>query len=159
MNSNLSGAYKFSRLAVGILMLVMATQPLAFAASTLVDNGDGTVTDVVTGLMWKQSLSEESELYAQANGACSGLSFAGYNNWRLPEVKEMYSLIDFKRKDPALDIFAFSDLEPRQAIWVHSTDLASPTVRYFTIGLGIVSDPLQSELLTWRYPYLCVRTI
>lgn len=58
------------------------------------DNGDGTVSDLNTGLMWQQDPGGQVTL-EQAQAGASTLNLAGYNDWRLPTVKELYSLIDF----------------------------------------------------------------
>lgn len=60
------------------------------------DNGDGTVTDLNTGLMWQQSpdLVNKSSFSNALTGAAA-FSLAGYTDWRLPTVKELYSLINF----------------------------------------------------------------
>ncbi|QFY89514.1 DUF1566 domain-containing protein [Magnetovirga frankeli] len=58
------------------------------------DNGDGTVTDLNTGLTWQQiPLSQIT--YTEAKNGAQGLSLAGYSDWRLPSIKELYSLMDF----------------------------------------------------------------
>lgn len=78
-------------------------------------NGDGTVTDHATGLMWVQStdtngdgdinvsdkfsISDAKAYVAQLNQQ----QYAGYNDWRLPSIKEQYSLIDFRGTDPSGD--------------------------------------------------------
>jgi hypothetical protein len=60
------------------------------------DNGDGTVTDLNTGLMWQQEpdLGNKST-YAEAFSGAESFSLSGYDDWRLPTIKELYSLIDF----------------------------------------------------------------
>ena len=63
-----------------------------------IDNGDGTVTDLVTGLMWQQGYSGKMSQSQAATGA-SSFSLAGYTDWRLPTIKELYSLIDFSGED------------------------------------------------------------
>ena len=63
------------------------------------DNGDGTVTDLVTGLMW-QSDPGEKKTYAEAVNGASKCRTGGYDDWRLPTVKELYSLINFSGVDP-----------------------------------------------------------
>ncbi len=68
------------------------------------DNGDGTVTDLGTGLMWQQSpdINNDGNIdihdkltFAQAVAGASSFNLAGYNDWRLPSIKELYSLMDF----------------------------------------------------------------
>jgi len=59
------------------------------------NNGNGTVTDVITGLIWQQFLFDEKFTYNYAVEAADTFSLNGYNDWRLPSIKELYSLIDF----------------------------------------------------------------
>mmetsp|Transcript_28612 Transcript_28612/g.37483 ORF Transcript_28612/g.37483 Transcript_28612/m.37483 type:complete len:437 (+) Transcript_28612:193-1503(+) len=72
------------------------------------DNGDGTVTDIVTGLMWTQDPGSRVN-WAQAVANLVDLNdegFAGYNDWRVPTTKELYSLILFSGDDPSTDMTA-----------------------------------------------------
>ncbi|MFC1591161.1 DUF1566 domain-containing protein [Thermodesulfobacteriota bacterium] len=64
------------------------------------DNGDGTVTDMNTGLMWQQDPGGKMSWDEAVSGA-STLSLAGYSDWRLPTIKELYSLILFSGEDPS----------------------------------------------------------
>ena len=74
-------------------------------------SGDGlTVTDNVTGLIWQQSsdinndglLNHDDKLYqSEAVNHCENLSLADRDDWRLPSIKEAYSLILFSGKDPS----------------------------------------------------------
>ncbi len=65
-----------------------------------VDNGDGTITDLNTGLMWQQDPGEKMT-YDEAVAGASSFSLAGYDDWRLPTIKELYSLILFSGDDPS----------------------------------------------------------
>jgi hypothetical protein len=65
-----------------------------------VDNGDGTVTDLATGLMWQQDPGDKMT-YAEAVADADSFELAGYGDWRLPTIKELYSLIDFSGVDPS----------------------------------------------------------
>ena len=79
-------------------------------ASRFVDNGDGTITDTSTGLMWsKATLSQACVTHAQAEGICADLDLAGHKDWRLPTVEELFPLADRARHSPAIDTTAFPD--------------------------------------------------
>ena len=79
---------------------------------SLVDNGDGTLTDSATGLMWEK-LSRDGSLHdatipyswEEALGVkVAGLNaerFAGHRDWRLPSLAELYSLVDPSTSNPA----------------------------------------------------------
>lgn len=58
------------------------------------DNGDGTVTDNVTGLMWQQDPGEKMT-WEEAVENLESFELGGYDDWRLPTVKELYSLVQF----------------------------------------------------------------
>lgn len=66
---------------------------------SFVDNGDGTVTDLNTGLMWQQTPLSEKLTWDEAMAGADGFELAGYDDWRLPTIKELYSLIDFSGLD------------------------------------------------------------
>jgi Protein of unknown function (DUF1566) len=75
------------------------------------DNKDGTVTDNLTGLIWLQQANcfgavtwgqALAAANALANGSCGLTDRSVAGNWRLPNVKELHSLIDFGFFDPAL---------------------------------------------------------
>lgn len=74
------------------------------------DNGDGTISDNVTGLMWSKTtdLNGDGKInvsdklnYNDALAAADALTLAGYNDWRVPSTKELYSLIMFYGIDPS----------------------------------------------------------
>lgn len=62
-------------------------------------NGDGTVSDLNTGLMWVQDPGAKKS-YAQAVADASKCRVGGHADWRLPTIKELYSLMDFRGRDP-----------------------------------------------------------
>jgi hypothetical protein len=65
------------------------------------DNGDGTVTDLNTGLMWVQARGGKmpwDSAFLMA-GQCNQ---GGYTDWRVPMIKELYSLINFNGKSAPL---------------------------------------------------------
>lgn len=74
----------------------------------LIINGDGTVTDILTGLMWEQQAASDKN-WEGALSYCEGLSLAGYDDWRLPSMNELKSIVDYKKTNPSIDKMAFSD--------------------------------------------------
>jgi hypothetical protein len=66
------------------------------------DNGDGTVTDLVTGLMWQKDPGAKQS-YDQAIAGADAFALAGHDDWRVPTIKELYSLIRFSGEDPKVE--------------------------------------------------------
>ena len=58
------------------------------------DNGDGTVTDLNTGLMWVKARGEKVT-WSEAKAGAATCAVGGYRDWRMPTIKELYSLINF----------------------------------------------------------------
>ncbi len=63
------------------------------------DNNDGTIVDNITGLTWQKSYKVMT--YQEAKETIKTFELAGNSDWRLPTIKELYSLIDFSGKDPS----------------------------------------------------------
>jgi len=75
-----------------------------YGLNDLTDNGDGTITDAATGLMWAQNDSgtgmdwEAGLDWAQQ---MNDQNYLGYNDWRLPDAKELQSIVDYGRSPSA----------------------------------------------------------
>jgi formylglycine-generating enzyme required for sulfatase activity len=67
-----------------------------------VDNGDGTVTDLSTNLMWLQAPKQVSVSYEEAQQYCQELTVKGYEGWRLPTVSEWKDMMDKTQQNPSL---------------------------------------------------------
>jgi len=70
--------------------------------SRFVDNGDGTITDYATSLMWMQSPKQFALEWNKAVNYCRKLTHKGLSGWRLPTIRELSKLTDKKQKNPAL---------------------------------------------------------
>jgi len=78
------------------------------------DNGDGTVTDTTTGLMWLSDpwdYSVKPQKWQKAMDGCRKFNFAGHKDWRLPTGQELFGIVDFKKKKFPLidDVFICPD--------------------------------------------------
>ncbi|MHC4511132.1 MAG: Lcl C-terminal domain-containing protein [Planctomycetota bacterium] len=95
--------------------------PIGYGLSDYLDNGDGTVTDRATALMWQKADSGKTMNWVNALSYAENLTHAGYDDWRLPNAKELLSIVDYTRapdardparRGPAADpIFDFTETE------------------------------------------------
>ena len=95
------------------------------------DNGDGTVSDLNTGLMWSKAVNKKKVSLIEAKKIAQKMTLGGYSDWRVPNIKELYSLIDF-RGYTGFDRKGFSDAIPTNAIPFINTD-------YFDFEYGDVN--------------------
>ncbi|MBF0240638.1 MAG: DUF1566 domain-containing protein [SAR324 cluster bacterium] len=75
-------------------------------AAPFTDNGNSTVTDSATGLVWQQTDGGQ-KTWENALTYCEGLSLGGATDWRLPNRNELQSLVDYSKSNPAIDTTAF----------------------------------------------------
>lgn len=93
--------------------------PAEYGRNHLAANGDGTVSDRATGLTWMQADSGRGMDWEHALAYCQALTLAGRDDWRLPDAKELHSIVDYTRAPdvtgtPALDpIFAATPIVER----------------------------------------------
>ena len=89
-----------------------------------IDNGNGTVTDRLTMLMWTQNTHAIADTTWSAGvQACNDLVFAGYDDWRMPNIREIASLFDFGTMDlPAGHPF----IDPGLMKWTSNTVHGNP---------------------------------
>ena len=86
------------------------------------NNGNGTITDTTTGLMWQQQDDGITKTWENAIKYCESLSLAGYDDWRLPNIKELSSIVDTSTYNPAADITYFPmDMTTTTNRWWSST--------------------------------------
>ena len=74
----------------------------AYGLNNFVDNGDGTITDLSTGLMWMTYdsgyLEEDGAMdWDDALAWAETLDYGGYSDWKLPSAKELQSIVDYTR--------------------------------------------------------------
>ena len=89
---------------------IQAGAPLSYT-----DNGDGTITDDNTGLMWEKQ-SQDLSIHDVRNtytwdrafdvhvAGLNGMNFAGHRDWRVPNVKELQSIVNYGNQFPAVSL-------------------------------------------------------
>jgi hypothetical protein len=92
-----------------LVMLFLLTNITASLAG-YIDNGDGTVTDTATELMWEQG-TQGNVRWERAGPRCDSLKLANYTDWRLPTKAEIETLVDDSRNPPTIDTSFFPDTE------------------------------------------------
>jgi hypothetical protein len=97
--------------------------PPAYSTSAFTANGNGTVTDARSGLLWQQSVDANMYAWANAKPYCGGLVLAG-KGWRLPTRAELESIVDDTRYYPAIDPTAFPSTPP-EYFWSSSPHVGS----------------------------------
>lgn len=121
------------------------------------DNGDGTVTDKVTGLMWQQAVPETSYTWPQAVSYCDALTLAGHSDWRLPRRIELVSLVDFGRGNPAIETTYFSST-PSAYFWTSSMTAGSSSTAWVVgFGDGYASGYTSFSNVSYPEAIRCVR--
>ena len=88
-----------------------------YGINDFVDNGDGTVTDNATGLMWAQDDNGEAIDWEDALAYAEDATIAGYDDWRLPNTKELQSIADYSGVFPAMDTSVFNLTELTNVVY------------------------------------------
>ncbi|MDD2769894.1 MAG: DUF1566 domain-containing protein [Methylococcus sp.] len=137
-------------------------------AAVFTDNGDGTVTDEATGLMWDQcswgqgwdyelntcrnrpSTHSWDQALAVAASANSQV-WREYTGWRLPNAKELESLVDISKNNPAIDTAVFP-FTPATGVYWSSTSFGGDPARawYVSFETGSVLANSKATLLYVR---------
>ncbi|GMU42300.1 MAG: DUF1566 domain-containing protein [Xanthomonadales bacterium] len=121
------------------------------------DHADGTVSDLQTGLMWKRCAEGQSGTqcsgianqyteWHQALAAARGQSFAGHQDWRLPNVKELQSLAETACTDPSINSNRFPGT-PASHFWT-STAVSATGAQAWLVRFddaGIVGDDESND--------------
>jgi len=117
-----------------------------------IDNGDGTVTNTDTGLMWEVKTDDggnrdkdNTYTWEEALSYCDTLTLASHNDWRLPNANELQSIVDYSTYDPSINTTFFPDTVsptyipiPSSPYWSSTTNADYP---------GYAGDPSYAWLV------------
>ncbi|TAN70856.1 MAG: DUF1566 domain-containing protein [Methylobacter sp.] len=144
---------------ITVLVLLFCFQP-AFAKPTtptsdFIDNNDGTVTHKTTGLTWMRcalgqtwtgsTCSGEASTYSYADAVALTSTFAGYSDWRLPNIVELQTIVERRNFNPAINRTVFPST-PINEFWSssHRSKLAWKVSCYSgSSGLSLVHDDYE----------------
>lgn len=131
-----------------------ANIPLTRPDARYVDHNDGTVSDSVTGLMWKQcpeGMTTTSRLCDSGSAArftwqqalqraaeVNSNATSGYSDWRLPDLKELKSLSELACYNPSINTSLFPST-PSRFFW-SATPVASSTDNAWSVDFFYGGD-------------------
>ena len=109
------------------------------------DNGNGTVTDNNTGLMWQQQDDGLTYNWYQASGTfdvtynpasqnvCSAISLGEHSDWRLPSERELFTIVDYGIPDPGptIDTTYFPNTKLHW-YWSSTDDASAASIRFIS---------------------------
>lgn len=102
-------------------------------------NGDGTLTDQRTGLMWSIALQGAAVEQASAVAAAEASGLAGHTDWRLPTRKELMAIVESGCARPALNTSRFT-AGSISAVWTSS---AGPGQTFWFVDFTYGGDALE----------------
>jgi len=116
------------------------------------DNGNGSVTDNSTGLIWQQD-HENPLNWESAISFCENLSLSGQSDWRMPSSKELQSLVDYSRSTLAINT-TFFPTAINDSYWTSTNAGTSPSGAW-TVGFsdGRIGMRFKTNIAVFR----CVR--
>ena len=125
--------------------------PQSFTVQTI--SSEKVVLDNNTGLMWQQTIPT-STYWGKAVSYCENLEYASYTDWRLPTPKELLTIVDNSKYDPAIDTTYFPNT-PSSYFWSSSPD-ADDTPYAWSVGFN--NGDGYNHAKSYNYLYVrCVR--
>jgi Protein of unknown function (DUF1566) len=124
-------------------------------------NGNGSVTDTVTGLMWQQTDGGEMTIENALN-YCDTLTLGGHSDWRLPNAHEAFSILNHNYSNPALNLTVFAPTNA-EYWWTSSRQANDNTKIWVTNAGGGIGNHQKLETIsaggTKRFNVRAVRDI
>jgi hypothetical protein len=134
----------------------------AYGINILEDNENGTISDHATGLMWQQTDDGIPRDWEHALSYAENLTLAGYTDWRLPNAKELQSIVDYSRcpdisNSPAIDpVFSTTEIKDAAGhpghypyFWTSTTHLEgkNPYANAVYIAFGEARGKMRNILM------------
>ncbi len=115
-------------------------------AAPFTDNGDGTVSDNRTGLMWQKNEGAAAVTWEEGLTYAKGLRLGGYEDWRVPNIKELRSLHSDGAVRPSIATGYFPDTA-QAPYWSSTTQMGQNGVTAWTLDFtfGVVSYNAKTE--------------
>jgi len=133
----------------------------SYGKNRFVNNEDGTLSDLATGLMWEQKDSSLGMEWKDALSYANNLVLAEHDDWRLPNAKELQSIVDYTRSpqtngSPAIDSLFLSSsiIDPNNNVnypyyWTSTTHLdgKDPEANAVYISFGEAQGKMGDRIM------------
>jgi hypothetical protein len=152
-----AGAMKIFRFGMMSFIVMVCVLGLGITSGfpAVLDNHNGTITDTETGLVWKQSTEGVKRSWNGAVQYCEDLNFAGYDDWRLPRIDELRTIVNFNRSKPATDPLFVVHADPKYSFtWSSSIYVNKPWGAWF---IDFYDGMVDAWSMTDVYYVRCVR--
>ncbi len=110
------------------------------------NNGNGTITDNVTKLMWQQTDGGEMTI-ENAITYCNSLTLGGYSGWRLPTPMEAMSILNLQKNNPSMDIVYFPSTGA-EYWWTNTFQVGDNTKVWCTNSGGGIGNKPKTETIS-----------
>lgn len=139
---------------VNVVRLVRGGQPWGTTttpASYFTDNNDGTVTHNLTGLTWMRCAIGQNWKNLTCDGTARPYTFdnaktltssifAGHSDWRIPNIQELQSIVEYGTSNPAINTSIFPNTPASVPFWTSTLTAYNPN----TIWVVSTSDGIAS---------------
>lgn len=99
---------------------------------TVKDTGSGKIViDRITALIWQRTLSDEKYTWSAAINYCESLQYGGYDDWRLPDLREMRTIVSFGNENPPAIHPSYFLNTPPEVFWTSSENITDKTLGAF----------------------------
>ena len=132
-------------------ILIMAVAfSLSMAETTILN-------DPATNLMWEDTKhAEDGQVtYLEANSYCKALKLGGHDDWRVPTLKELLSIVDYKRHEPAT-LKEFKRVDQDKLYW-STTEYAGKSTEFW--GVVFENGETDSASAIYSRRVRCVRAV
>jgi hypothetical protein len=102
-----------------------------------------TIIDKGTGLMWQRETMESALSWQSALAHCESLSLNNHSDWRLPNIKELLSIVDFSINNPSI----ISEFDSMPAFYWSSTSHTKSTKNAWGVDFDFGSTGNKEKLL------------
>ena len=139
------------------IFLIMIGLSVSLLADFTRNNSTQIVTDSTTTLQWQDDVTVSNKTWTEAIAYCEGLTLGTYSDWRLPNLKELTSLVDDTQTNPAIDHSATAFQHTASSHYWSSTTYANTS--YYNAWIVYFNNGHQSHYATKANSFYvrCVR--